>query len=163
MSRTVLVLLAAVSLGFAPAPFLEPKAGSAAADLKALQGEWTLATYTHGGKPVLRDAGVRLKPIQGVVGPPASPAEESLVIVGTSMDERIDGFCFAKRSFKIDARKILRAIDFSAGNGTCRGVYRIDGDTLTISFSHIIGDARPADLAGLQPNIYLKVYKRKKP
>jgi hypothetical protein len=48
MSRTVLILLAAVSLGFAPAPFLPKKPRTAKADLKALQGEWVWASVTIG-------------------------------------------------------------------------------------------------------------------
>src|SRR5262245_9704087 len=50
MSRTVLPLLAAVSLGFAPAPFLKHvRPGPAAADLRALRGEWSLVKEYRGG------------------------------------------------------------------------------------------------------------------
>ena len=51
MRPPIPILLAAVSLGFAPAPFLTPRAGTADADLKALEGEWCCCALDVEGEP----------------------------------------------------------------------------------------------------------------
>jgi uncharacterized protein (TIGR03067 family) len=51
MARPVALLVVALSLGLAPAPFLARKASPAETDLKALQGVWVPVNETEGGQP----------------------------------------------------------------------------------------------------------------
>jgi uncharacterized protein (TIGR03067 family) len=61
MCPTVLLISAAVSLGFAPAPFPRTASDSDAnkAELRRLQGVWEVVRYQR-EKLVLKDAGLRL-------------------------------------------------------------------------------------------------------
>src|SRR5687767_13257210 len=56
--RRSLVLLAVLSLAFAPLPFPRPgKGGKAASDLKALQGEWVQVSCSLNGGPPAASGG----------------------------------------------------------------------------------------------------------
>jgi uncharacterized protein (TIGR03067 family) len=147
MRRLTLLLLASLSLAFAPAPF--GKADTSKADLKRLQGTWQLVAVTN-GKNLARIGDIRI------------------VIAGNDVTVQIDGNVFGKWSFTLDAGKRPKAIDLTetvweTKRDEGKGIYSLDGDTLRICWGKSSREAdRPKDLKRNRPSQCLEVYKRVK-
>jgi uncharacterized protein (TIGR03067 family) len=147
MSRFVLLLLAGLSLAFAPAPFLAKKPNPVAAELEALQGEWHLHEYTSGGSPVGCSA--------------------TYVIAGGRCDVRQKGAVVSRWKVTLDLSAsppamiwLGKAPNASLGK-QIRFRYRRDSDTLRLCWGGL--DA-PLP-AGFTPSkhVIVEVLKRRKP
>src|SRR5262249_10347390 len=111
--RLLVVLLLALPLGAAPAPFLPRKMTPAEAEMKTLQGEWVRA----GGR---RPTGGRLMRYSwGVAGD-----RVSLVLPG-------GGVCWRSK-FTVDTSASPGVISEKAVTPSFRWRYRLEGDTLTL-------------------------------
>jgi uncharacterized protein (TIGR03067 family) len=122
-------------------------------DLGQIQGTWRLVSRERDGK--------------------ADPAE---AIKGVLVTHEGDKFSFTgsasgsgamKGTFKLDATKKPKAVDRMPADGpqkgkTLPGIYRLEGDTLTICVS-VEGKDRPTEFA-TKPNsgLVLAVFKREK-
>jgi uncharacterized protein (TIGR03067 family) len=140
--RRFLPLFLLLALTVAAAPF--PKPDATKEDLKLIQGEWVCIHAIEGGRP---DADFK----------------ETLsfeVSSGTWMNtwiKRGDDGAFSITTV-LDPKK--KHLDFEQINQkTCMGIYRLEGDTLTICFRT---SSRPLDLSGSQPDTWRRVYRRKK-
>jgi uncharacterized protein (TIGR03067 family) len=150
MGKYVWLLVAAgLSLGFAPAPLPKPPSGKR--DLKKMQGVWAVTTYTVGGKPFGGpDEGLRVE------------------ITGDRMRYTRGGKFLTEWTILLDPTRTPKVFDLRgvAGGRTpgmlLRGVYRLDGDTLTICSGLDEKTDRPADLAGTAPGHRLEVLRRLK-
>jgi uncharacterized protein (TIGR03067 family) len=143
----LLLPLAVTSLAFAPLPF--PKPVTAKSDLEKMQGEWRCVSCILDGKP--RDLA-------------AHP------IIATVKGDRM-GFGSPDDNWRLvlDVTPGARRIDFHrvkplGGTDLLLGVYRLDGDTLTICW-RMRKDAkdRPTSLDPAQPDVWVYAYKRHKP
>src|SRR5262249_16818397 len=143
---------AVLSLGFAPAPL--PRPNSTKEDMKKLQGGWVRVQLTIAGRPTSD-------------GPNGCP----ITITGDRLQ-----FPSAADAWTItlDARKKPKWIDYTGATpsmkGTFfRGIYRIEGDTLTICVRQKATEKdRPTDFSPGKPSKggfehWIQVYKRKKP
>lgn len=146
MSRAGLILLAAASLGFAPAPFLAPKPGSARADLKALQGEWE----------AVRSSGVPHEVLAENPQTDVFVGDRLLVYYGKRLAIRW--------KVRLDPTRGPKWMDLMEdGEPPVFSVYRLEGDTLTTAtWCKLDGPpARPVDFEPNQ-NVVVMVYKRKR-
>jgi uncharacterized protein (TIGR03067 family) len=111
--RTHTLLLAALALGFAPAP--PPRSDRSEADLKNMQGAWVLVTSTVDGKP-------------------ASECERRLVIQGNRMkcldDEGTYELALTLDATKSPRRFVIKGVRGAAVGSVERGIYSLEGDTL---------------------------------
>jgi uncharacterized protein (TIGR03067 family) len=126
--RTCALLVAGLTLGFAPAPFSQPN--STRGDRKKLQGEWVRVRYTLNGKPVTT-AAIRVVIAGDRLRYGAAPGVDEWALT-------------------LDATKKPKVLDFksvSPGGKTFWGVYRLEGDTLTIW-------SRAGDNEALRPKDY---------
>jgi uncharacterized protein (TIGR03067 family) len=143
----MLPLAALVSLGFAPAPVPKPiKPDANKDDLKKLQGAWVRVHLTINGKP--RQANCTIT-IRGDRLQFPVPSDAWLIHLDPSKKPKVFDYKGATPSVK--------DIDY-------RGVYRIEGDTLTICMRQ--GGAekdRPHDFDANKQGLWLQVFKRKKP
>ena len=142
----------ALALAFAPAPF--PKPGKPAAgqdDLKALQGTWSTVRRTSGGREV------------------KSAGEVTVVIAGSTLKYLVNGMVRTEWAITLDATKDPRVLDRTRIGGATkgvvlRGIYRLDGDTLTICYRQRVGEAeRPTSFAGSGIGVWVHVMKRQNP
>jgi uncharacterized protein (TIGR03067 family) len=109
-------------------------------DVKQLQGTWkTVAMEVEGQKVVVTGttATVVIRGDTYTVEYPASPSGEAKV---------------SQMTFKLDAGKTPRAIDFTATVGPdagkpSRGIYELAGDTLKLCFNPEKGGERPTEFA----------------
>jgi len=143
MRGYVALLLAALSLGFAPAPPPRPHA-----DLKKVQGTWVLVSRTFGGGSW---------PAEGV----------RVVIAGARIRYYRAGEQRTEWPLTLDAAKSPKVFDQREVGGSSpgtlyRGIYRLEGDTLTLCHA-LSGASRPADFGGKDPQHRLWVFKRLKP
>jgi uncharacterized protein (TIGR03067 family) len=141
MRRIIPLLLAITPLGFAPAPFLPRKPSATEADLKTIQGEWQLA-----GVPRLMEGDGRA------------------VISGGSLT-----WCDGQREYQRWAFTLNpsapRQIDVRIGRRRpYLGIYRLEGDTLTIAIYHAAYDrgGRPPGF-GPSDELFVVTLKRKRP
>jgi uncharacterized protein (TIGR03067 family) len=143
----LLLPFAVVSLAFAPLPF--PKPDTAKADLGKMQGEWRCVSCILSGKP--RD----------LVAHPIT-----VTVKGDQM-----GFGTPDDTWRLvlDVKPGLRRIDFVRvksldGTDLIRGVYRLDGDTLTFCWRMGKDEKdRPTSLDPAQPEVWVYAFKRHKP
>jgi uncharacterized protein (TIGR03067 family) len=145
MSRSVLILLAVVSLGFAPAPFLVPRSDCAVADLKALQGEWELVSINWNGVETKPDSG-RLSWVF---------AQDRLTIL-------IHGELNATHSVTLDLKRIPKVMHcHSSGHGEFRSNYSMEGPDILIDSST---DAGPPP-SSFKPGraVRVLIFRRRKP
>ena len=143
--RHVSPLLVLLSLAFAPAPQPRARPDTTAADLKRLQGVWLQVSSTVDVRSV-------------------ATSEITVSIEGRKMSFAFDGRPTMAWSFTLDGRPPLPCLDreevrFPA-NGILRGIYRLDGDTLTL---HSRRGERPADFSGKGEGVLVEVFRRKKP
>jgi uncharacterized protein (TIGR03067 family) len=120
-------------------------AGPAESSLKSLEGDWTVERMEQKGKKFPTDLLIRVRlQVRGDI----------FTFVNGQTE-------FTSRVTKFDASGDPRAIDLTrdADKQTVRGIYKVDGDTLTIC-TNVRGD-RPSSFAAdaESPNV-LTVYKR---
>jgi uncharacterized protein (TIGR03067 family) len=163
-SATLLLLaMVVVSTLAAPLPFPKPPK-PAAPDLKALQGEWEMVGLTYSGRqeigPVrvtLRVSGERLTFLLHRVAIASLLSEE-----GKPMTDWTVTLDPKKAPREMDLRPIGGAMTDRLGP-TVRAVYRLEGDSLTISrFLRSKGGERPTDFEGQKDGEWMEVYKRKR-
>jgi uncharacterized protein (TIGR03067 family) len=145
MSRYAPFLAALLSLGFAPAPF--PKPDTTRTDLRKLQGEWTRASYTAGGRENVSARGA------------------TIVFAGALLTYSQEGNILGKYTVSLDAKKKPGVFDFKEieSNTNYRGIYKLEGDTLTLCYrSGSAENDRPTDFDPGRPLVIVSVYKRSK-
>jgi uncharacterized protein (TIGR03067 family) len=142
--RHVLMLLAVLSLAFAPLPRSRPKPDGRA-DSQKVQGEWVLVHASTGGKS---DGNV----LEGLVF--SGNGFRMLGPVGYRGDW----------TFAMNPKAGPKSLDMVAPGGglLIEAVYSLEGDTLRIC-SHTSATKRPSDVSGSGPSESLWVFKRKKP
>jgi uncharacterized protein (TIGR03067 family) len=144
--RRLLLPLVTLSLAFAPAPF--PRPDSPKDDLKKMQGTWERVALTIGG-----------------AAHPEAPGQITIVITGTHLQFPSPQDAW---TITLDAGKKPRHFDYRGAAPpvqkiTFRGIYRLEGDTLTICcVESARGEDRPTKFESLGGQVWLQVYKRKK-
>jgi uncharacterized protein (TIGR03067 family) len=146
MRLTVALLLAALPLWAAPAPFLPKKPTTAEADVRALQGEWELVRDNTDG----RELKVR-------------PGEDVRVFRGRILTILVDGVVNIVWRITLDTSRsprLMRHAQEPCGGGGGDCVYALDGDTLTLAYLHTAKGA-----AGITPGegVSVLIFKRKRP
>ena len=150
MRKIALLFVAAVgSLAFAPAPFPKPDQNQSV--LKTLQGAWVRVQNTAVG------------------GPFPQTVDFVVEIVDDRMRYSQEGSSVLyEYAILLDARKKPNVFDAKGIGGmakghTYRGVFRLEGDTLTLcSRLSEAEDRRPAGFDTTQPGVLVEVFKRQK-
>jgi uncharacterized protein (TIGR03067 family) len=144
-NRLLFATFALTMLAFAPAPFPRPsRTDSSADDLRKLRGEWNRVSLTLGGS--LRTAQVG-----------------NSIFDGERMTSRLTTEVWV---VTLNARTSPRRIEFrciAPSEEVFRGVYRLDGDTLTICCRPADKGEAPTSFDDSGPDAWLEVYKRVKP
>lgn len=122
----VLVGLAVGSAADEPAPKGDPKART---DPELFQGTWAIVGLETGGKAA---------PEKNYRGNTFTFAKDKATL-------REGNFPPIEFALALDPGKAPRTIDLSAKNAAVRGIYKFDGDTLTLCLS--IGPNRPVEFA----------------
>jgi uncharacterized protein (TIGR03067 family) len=142
----MIALLAALALGFAPAPPPRPKkAPTSEGDLKALSGKWRRTSLMLNGKRHGEIPGSVVVTVKGDVLSFGSPGDTWKVA--------------------LDATKAPRRLDCTnvTGGNTYWGVYRLDGDSFTLCWRSGATEAdRPAGFDPQQPNVWVHAFERVK-
>lgn len=154
MRKSALWLAVGLSLGFAPAPLPRPE--SKKHDLKKLQGTWVRVLCTQGGQQV---------PIPPT--PPGFPLALQVVISGDCMTYLHAGSVQSEWAITLmspgKGPKVFDVKGVRATAGQYRGVYRLEGDTLTLcSHPSSAEKDRPTDLNDSRPGVVLEVFQRVK-
>jgi uncharacterized protein (TIGR03067 family) len=130
----------------------EPKKGEARKDLEALQGSWTMASLVINGE-TLPEGFVK-------TGKLAVEGDVYRLEFGTNS---------ATSTIKVVATGSPTAIDFTYTDGpqkgeTVKGIFTLDGDTLTICRGLTEGKGRPTKLAApAESGLLMVTWKRSKP
>ena len=147
--RCVLPLFALVSLAFAPAPVYRPKRDTTQADLKAIQGTWCRTSLYIGGK---RDTEI--------------PGQIRIAITGTHLQFPTPDDAW---TIALDAKKSPKLFDYRGATPHTkdiifRGIYRLEGDTLTICCNKGAQEKdRPTKFESSGETVWLQVFERVKP
>ena len=141
----VAAVLAALPVAFAPIP--KPRANPAKEELRRLQGRWELVSCSLGGKPM-----------------PVTPGAEADVIRGDRLTTVKGGEVVASWRVTLDPAKAPRRMDLKGEGGKLQlAIYRLDGDTLTVSYKGERGaTGRPADFRP-GAGVWVVVLERKRP
>jgi uncharacterized protein (TIGR03067 family) len=146
--RKAVLLFAAAAAGFAPAPFPRPDKGTA--DLKNMQGQWA-------------QVGLHIAGRKGPVG------QYTLTITSNRFQWFREGEPKNQWIVKLDVRGKHRRFCSNgiAGNVkgvVFRGIYRLEGETLTICYIRSKNeDERAKDFNDIREGVWLEVFKRTKP
>ena len=138
-------LLAALALGFAPAP-VPKKVPTSEAHLKAMQGKWRRVSLSIDGKPYPEAPGGVFVTIKSDLMAFASPHDTWRVTLDP-----------AKKPGRLDTRRA------DGGGDPFWGVYRLDGDALTVCCRRGAKESdRPASFDPGQPGVWVQVFRRVK-
>jgi uncharacterized protein (TIGR03067 family) len=146
------IVCAAVLLGFAPAPFPKPaRPASARQALKELEGSWVAVRRCLAGHDLMR-------PGSGMTAEFAGERVSYYVETGSKTEWTIT----------LDVGKDPRVFDqkqvnVAGGEHILWGVYRLEGDTLTICYR--LGKdprVRPRSLEGKGPGEWVEEFRRRK-
>jgi uncharacterized protein (TIGR03067 family) len=142
------LLLAAVSLAFAPAPFPKPPK-PVKDDLTALQGPWQRLSYTFGGNPVT------------LVAPDGGSIHA--VIKGNKLTYTQGTLVHGVWTFTPDRTVTPRrfTVVWKQGGTRLSGIYKVEGDTLTMQCGS--KGEYPPTFDPNRPGYYFSVFKRAKP
>jgi uncharacterized protein (TIGR03067 family) len=140
-----LLVIAGLSLAFAPAPFPKPgKRESKDDDLARMQGAWVRVELGIGVEPNPDNCRVTITGTR-MQFPSASDAWNLTLDLG-------------KKPRTIDARHVDNA------NSLFRGIYRFEGDNLIICWRGAGADPeRPTEFTAGVREVWYQVYKRQKP
>ncbi len=146
--RATLLTLAVLVMGFAPAPFPR-RSKPEKDDLEKMQGLWQCIRRTHAGRP-------------------ASRGNVTVEIASSRFRYRVDGRITTEWAVTLDSRKKPKVLDRQRVGGpgamiVLRGIYRLEGDTLTVCYHQSQSEGRPADFDGSGAGIWLMVLKRARP
>ena len=147
--RMLMLTCATLLLGFAPAPFPRQQPSSREGDLQQMQGEWTLVSTEVGGKK----------------RPDTVNAVSKLTISGNQWVVTYRDFASnARATIEIDPSKDPKTIDLTlrGEEEPARGIYKLEGDTLTVCRNATVGGARPKEFKTTQEMDDLAVWKRAK-
>jgi uncharacterized protein (TIGR03067 family) len=131
--------LAALSLGFAPAPF--PKADTSEQDLRKMQGEWIGVSLTKGREK--RPVGWKAI-IKGHIQSYPSTGNEFVI----SLDTTVRPKRFQK-SFVVGECKLI-----------WRGIYRFEGNALILCYHSGDGEKPPTDFSAFDEDLVVEVWRR---
>jgi uncharacterized protein (TIGR03067 family) len=152
MFRAKLFLLSVPVLMLVPASALaQEKKGDAKKDQERCQGKWEMVSWVANG---------------AALGPEVVK-KTSLVVEGDKMTSTLPGQTPLTGSFKLDPSKSPAQIDLSFEDGllkglTVKGIYKLDGKSLTLCWGVPSGD-RPTEFASKKGSqVDLKEFKRAK-
>src|SRR4051812_36607837 len=143
LTRIPFLVVAALSLGFAPAPRARPNNGST--DLQKMQGVWVPITSSTGNQP---DLALRM------------------AISGDRLTYTRAGKIICEYTLTLDASRTPHAYESKGVGGvnlgvSFSGIYSVNGDTLKFCYNG--KDNRPAAFEGPNKGSFLEVYQRVKP
>ena len=129
MPRLWLLVAVAVAVGFAPAPLPRASRAGPRTDLDRMQGLWEVVDSRMSGIELTPNKGARVQVRRDR---------------WTFIDKR-DGASRHHWDLRLNPSATPPQIDFKGveGSGSSQGVYRLEGDTLTISYSYVLSGVRP--------------------
>ena len=142
--RTHTLLLAALALGFAPAP--PPRSDRSEADLKNMQGAWVLVTITGEGGQTIEKAGALRLVIKG------DRAKNHRGEMSSEYALTLDPSTSPKRY-------VFKPVGRARTEPVSRGIYSVGGGTLKFCTDGP-GEAPPRAFEGPRAGTFLYVYKR---
>src|SRR5205085_1636361 len=134
---TPLAVSLAITLGAIAAP--APKEEKS--DLKKLQGSWTIDSWHQLGQPL------------DIHGTWVFDGEKYTLDTGTNLEEG---------TIKLDTSKKMPMIDLTITGGNCKGndqpgIYKLEGDTVTLCFAWPGKTNRPEKLESTQENNFILI------
>jgi uncharacterized protein (TIGR03067 family) len=119
MNRPLSLALGLAALAGAAGVLAAPGLKDDKNDLKRLEGDWKIESWEQLGQPVQMNATWSFK------------GDKYALAIGANLEEG---------TIKIDQRKKPPAIDLEITGGNCKGkdqpgIYKLDGDTLTMCFA----------------------------
>jgi RNA polymerase sigma-70 factor (ECF subfamily) len=127
--RLLVPLLAVLLMAFAPAPLPKANRGGPNADLKALQGSWETVSLNLTGAKVDRTPGI-----------------DVTVFAGRHVSCVVSGKIATEWTLLLDPAATPKVLDLRNKRGqVLRGIYHLEGDTLTLCYRNELDGARPAD------------------
>jgi uncharacterized protein (TIGR03067 family) len=146
--RRILALLALLVMGFAPAPFPKPER-TGRDKLVAMRGEWKLVSLSLDGRPLRAAGGMSAAVFDG-------NRLSLLDVDGVVISRWIVTLAPSKNPKRMDLK------DADAPDQTLLGIYKLDGDTLTLACANpTIVSKGPTDF-NPHKGTEVSVYKRKK-
>jgi uncharacterized protein (TIGR03067 family) len=137
-----------LSLAFAPAPF--PKPDPSKDDPKKIQGQWMRIRYTQGAYTE------------------EGPTGSVITVTGQRLKYEQSNTQIGDYTFALDTKKKPKVLDFTCIAGVAkglvyRGLYRLEGDTLTLCYRQSAAESdRPTAFDASKEGVVISVYKRQK-
>ena len=118
-----------VSLAFAPAPLPRVSRAGPRSDLERLQGTWEVVDSRMSGVEMTHNKGARVE-----------VRRERWTFI-----DKTDSATRLHWDLRLNPSATPPEIDFEGleGVASSRGIYRLEGDTLTISYGYVTGGGRP--------------------
>ena len=151
--RTCLLVLAALALGFAPAPLPRPDRGRA--ERNRMLGTWVLKQVRHAGATHWTGAGVGVGNGVIYVAEEVTISEREMRVLNPKNRRE-------PQRIEIEVKAGPRHVDFvQSGDQRTRGLYRVEGATLTICYS--LGTNKPRPTGFDDPNDIVLILERVRP